>query len=241
MRCFVLLVSALLVSGCASTHSVSSDYSPRLSSRGESVKQSLASKSTKPTFYILNFEDERTRTVTEHGLGVARRRGIKESGEITKPMEPNVVWTGKGIHKYEFADKTVAQYLRDALVFDLKRFGFMVDVAEPGGLSALALENDEKALAVVNDAQYLLGVRVFRFEPSYETGWANLTPKYAYEYKVVLWNAVTGKVEVDEVISKNIQGLATPVHTFADLIDQLINIHLADMNIAVAELLVTYD
>ena len=237
MRCFVLLVSALLVSGCASTQSVSSDYSPRLSSRGESVKQSLARKSTKPTFYILNFEDERTRTVA----GVARRRGIKKSGEITKPMEPNVVWTGKGIVNYELADKTVAQYLRDALVFDLKRFGFMVDVAEPGGLSALALENDEKALAVVNYAQYLLGVRVFRFEPSYETGWANVTPKYAYEYKVVLWNAVTGKVEVDEVISKNIQGLATPGVPFAYLIDQLINIHLADMNIAVAELLVTYD
>ena len=45
----------------------------------------------------------------------------------------------------------------------------------------------------------------------------------------------------ENLISKNIQGLATPGIPFAYLIDQLINIHLADMNIAVAELLVTYD
>jgi hypothetical protein len=240
----IILLSLFFLGGCSTTNVVSGEYSPRLSSRGQMIKLSMADRSNRPTFFILNFEDER-KAIVQPAAG-CRKKGISKSrcSEATESnvlMEPNVVWVGRGIHKYELADKTVTDYLRDALVFDLNRFGFIAIPAEPGGLTAAALEDGKAVPSFPDGAKYVLGVWVSRFRPAFDQGWSNVTATFAYSYRIVLWNTASREVEVDESISREIQGLPVPGVTFADMTDRLMNIHLADMNIAVAELLVTYD
>lgn len=207
--------------GCFST-TVIGDYSPRLSSRTEAVRNSLAEKENGPTFYILNFVDERKNFL---------------SGKTTAA---DLIWTD-GMHSYKLQDQTVAAYLHQALAFDLSRAGFSIVSAKPGEASSLILSKKLVDLTMPKNATYALGVWVDRFQPNYKNGFFGVTPRYDFKYRVVLWNARTKKVDLDEVLTKNIEGTPTAMITHADLVDRLMNDYLPKMNVSVAELLVPFN
>lgn len=207
--------------GCFST-TVIGDYSPRIQSRNEPIRNSLAEKENGPTFYILNFVDER------------------KNFRTGKPMDADLIWTN-GMHSYTLQDETVADYLQQALAFDLSRVGFSIVSAKPGEASSQILSKKLVDLTMPKTATYALGVWVERFQPNYKNGFFEMNPRYDFRYRVVLWNARTKKVDLDEVLTKNIEGTPTAMITHADLVDRLMNDYLPKMNVSVAEMLVNFN
>ena len=245
-------MSALFILGGCSTFVVKGDYTPRLSARSEMLKEAIAKKKDKPTFYVLKFEDQRgvkdastanCHEVSSDASTLSRLAGKNCVGiaHSTKPEDANIVFVARGTHSYVLEDKTVAAYLREALIFDLKRFGFSVRSGEPGEPRAEDMKVGTTGLGIPDDVDYVLGIWVYRFELDWKTGFSTVTPVYTYDYGILLRNAGTGKIELEEKISKTIKTVAVPFLTFAEGTDELMNDGLAEMNLAIAEALLRYD
>lgn len=204
----VLLAIVLAVSttACTSTNFLREDYAPRLSTQSVALEQAVKRTAVGP-IRVLAFDD---------------RRATRD------PLyaDPKVVWKGKGIYEYRFATKTVSEYLREALLFDLSRLGFEVTAdnapQEPGS----------------EGAQVVLGVQVHECRPEYDAHFASVSPFYQYEYSVTLWNADRTRALAEQVITKKVEGVREPSITFATLNERLLNDHLPEMSFEIARLLI---
>ena len=226
-----------LTVGCAQTFAVKGDYAPRLSPEGQSIKKSISAKKEKPVFEVMPFKDERTRKVKPKcATGGKRCTGVKARPKAV-PMEPNLIFVGNGIGRYEINDKTVAEFLRSALVFDLNRFGF--SVVQPVSLPK-GTENKASELRAA-PAKYTVHITVYTFEPDIDIGFASVTPSYVYDYRVVVIENETNQTVLDEQVKMSREGLPVPSLTFSEATDVLMNVNLTPMNVAVAEKLVQFE
>lgn len=205
----VLLVLALAVlstTACTSTNFLREDYAPRLSAQAVALEQAVKGTALGP-IRVLAFDDRR-----------ASRDPLYE--------DPKVVWKGKGIYEYRFARKTVAEYLQEALLFDLSRLGFAITADTPPQERARQGE------------QVVLGVQVLECRPEYDAHFASVSPFCRYEYNVTLWNADRSRALAEKVITKNVEGVREPSITFATLSDRLLNDHLPEMSFEIARFII---
>lgn len=206
MVLFILALSVLSTTACTSTNFLRQDYAPRLSTQAVALEQAVKRKPVGP-IRVLAFED---------------RRATRD------PLytDPKLVWKGKGIYEYRFETKTVAQYLHEALLFDLSRLGFEVSADTTRGED------------VTRDEQVALGVQVLECRPEYDAHFASVSPFYRYEYNVKIWNAGRSRVLAEKVITKKVEGVREPSITFATLSDRLLNDHLPEMSFEIARFII---
>lgn len=216
----LLIVGSGFLVGCGTTNFIKPDYRPRLSSRATVIEEQIKSKPPAEPVHLLRFSDLRsTASVPDHA----------------SYGDNNLVWKGKGLHEYRFQTKTVADYLFESLVFDLRRSGIRVKPAD-GGTPPFSGTFDHVP-STGPPGQFILGVQVLECRPDYKTGWANITPYYLYEYRVKLWDAVASKIVLDETFKKKTEGMAVaPIMTLADLTDRLLNDELTDLNLGIIEM-----
>lgn len=207
----VLLVLALAVlstTACTSTNFLREDYAPRLSTQAVALEQAV----------------KRTAVGPIRVLAVQDRRASRD------PLyaDPKLVWKGKGIYEYRFATKTVADYLQEALLFDLSRLGFEI-TADPRP------QEGERGGA---EAELIMGVQILECRPEYDAHFASVSPFYRYEYNVTLWNADRSRALAEKMITKKVEGVREPSITFATLSERLLNDHLPEMSFEIARFII---
>ena len=231
-----LLLLIALASGCQS-HLVTSDYSPRLSVRGNDLKRSLDSRKNHPILIIHPFIDERTTLLCPgRQPPTFEKCGPGSIDSSPFPPEPNWIY-GFGRDEYEFSDTTVAEFLREALIFDLERYGFLLGDSTSlregqGGLGHNRPGPDERS-------EYVVQITVYRAEANLKYSFGGrATPFYNYEYGIVVKRPYGKKALLDEKVVQNISGITSArVISETHFIDAFLNDGLATMNLAVAEIL----
>jgi hypothetical protein len=218
----ILMMSMI---GCV-TMPVESDYSPRLSSRTVTVEQQIQSLGIEAPILVLDYLD--TRAAQAKADAKPDDNYLSTEAALYKD-DPHHVWTQK-FYKYRLASKTLAQYLSDALFFDMQRMRLPVTRAsEETRAFSGAFEGKNY------DQRFVLGLEVLRFRPGYKPGFVNVTPFYMYTVRVRLWDSDAEQVVLDETIDKKIEDLPVPGITFADMLDKLMNDHLAEVNFVIIE------
>lgn len=190
----VLLTSAFLAS-CSSTNVIRSDYAPRVSAKSADIEQRVRAASLPPV-RIAAVED---------------RRRAKDPTYA----DPKLVWVGRGSHSYRFGDKTVAEYLRESLAFDLIRLGFRLNDPDP-------------KIDIV--------VRVNELRPVWDMGWSTVTPSYVYDYTFATNDGSSSQQTSSKNVRRELRGVAEMGGmSFERMTDELLNDRLAEFHLVVAE------
>lgn len=206
--------------GCSSTNLVPDNYAPRLSAKSAALEDTLEERENKLGFCVLAFDDQRD--------------------EGSQTIEASFIWRAKGRHEYRLAEKSLGAYLQEALAFDMKRFGFnMVRAKESTSTTTDLIAG--ATLSLPEGVKYALGIVVHTCEPDWTTGWSTVTTRSAYEYHLLLWDAEQKKIVLDQRLDKEIGASGAPLVTFVAMTDSLMNDHLAQLNVIIAESLLAYE
>ena len=210
---------------------MTSDYSPRLSLKGNELKRLLDSRENHPIFIIRPFIDQRT-TLLCPGRQPPTFEKCGPGSIDSNPFPPKPNWIyGFGPDEYEFSDTTVAQFLRDALIFDLERYGFLIgkDTNMSGGQSAS--ENVR--------SEYAVQITVYRAEVNLKYSFGGrATPYYNYDYGIVVKRPYSKETLLHEKVVQNISSITSAtIISETYFIYEFLNDGVAKMNLAVAEAL----
>ena len=213
----------IILCGCASTHVVRNSYAPRLSTQSQSLEKQIKENPSVPVLLALAFGDARAGA------------GLSKNGKAKDLVDPYFIWKGKSA-TYRLEKQTLAEYLHDALVFDLDRWGFKVVNDDRARLLFADIAKDPKKLA--GNADYVIAIDVLQCEPRYKVGWSDITPFYHYTYHMKILDVSASKTVYDNNVERTVEGLSEGmIMTFATMTHRLMSDNLTEMDFNVANIL----
>lgn len=198
-----------------------------------------------PLLLIFTLDGCRNRITAPYIPAYTEKRSIVESkikNNIPLPILILPFVDNRGINNpYDLyrmttlVNKTVVEYLHDALYTDLKMMGF--DVIK-GTDSKLTLSDIESGGVIINDSYNLvLSVKVNKYTSGVKERIFIITPYSKLDYSIEIFDNTKSEIIYRQEINKKIMGEENQAYHPIMRINNLLNEDLSIMNINIAEIL----
>ncbi len=208
----LIIMGCLFLSGCFNQY-ISDTYRPIYTEKGASVEEALSQQSKEISFVLLNFQDK-------------RQEGSLSSEEQRLVFPPGVFLT----------EKTLIEFLEDALFLDLKSMGFNISKEE----NRKPRKKDfSKMVKNFNNKDIVIFIEVYKAKLDSQV----VAFGYPYQsisdfdYRIRLWDSKKSRITFTKHLQKRYLGEEYMPLTPVDWSENFLNIDLPKFNAEIAEII----